>query len=101
MDLRRRLGIVLDRVQLSQRELELQPEAFQATEQLRLAAGDLATVLREIDLPIPQTTGSADAPGGSDAQEQEGSPGMGIDGTTRGQNPGTGLALARPLRLAA
>ena len=101
MDLRRRLRVVLDRVQLSQRELELQPEAFQATEQLRLAAGDLAAVLREIDLPVPQTASSTDAPGGSDAQAQEGSPGVVIDGTKRGLNRGTGLALARPLRLAA
>lgn len=100
MDLSRRLRIVLDRVKLSQRELELQPEAFQATEQLRLAAGDLAVAIGILDLTHPKEE-QGEQPGGSDAQAQEGSPGVGIDGTRRGLNRGTGLALARPLRLAA
>ncbi len=49
MDLRLRLRVVLDRVQLSARELEIQPEMFQGTAELRLAAGDLAAILEALD----------------------------------------------------
>jgi hypothetical protein len=42
------LGTVLARALLSARELDMQPEAFQATVQLRIAASDLATVIREL-----------------------------------------------------
>jgi hypothetical protein len=35
-------------VQLSAVELALQPEAFQATEELRLASGELASVIEEV-----------------------------------------------------
>jgi hypothetical protein len=49
MDLRLRLRVILHRVQLSARELELQPETFQATGELRLAAGDLVGILRDLD----------------------------------------------------
>jgi hypothetical protein len=59
MDLRRRLRIILDRVQLSQRELELQPEAFQATEELRQVASEIASILEELEAsePIKQSSG--------------------------------------------
>ena len=36
-------------MQLSAVELELQPEAFQATEELRIASGELASVIEEIE----------------------------------------------------
>jgi len=49
MDLRLRLRVILDRVSISALELALQPEAFQATEELRLAAGDLAEILDDLD----------------------------------------------------
>ncbi len=60
MDLRRRLQVIHDRVSLAARELELQPEVFQATEELRQAAGDLAVVIQDLD------TGKA---GDSEAKE--------------------------------
>jgi hypothetical protein len=73
MDLRRRLQTIHDRVQLSARELELQPETFQATEELKQAAGDLAAVLAELADPnesqtdrggveVSRSTGSISAP---------------------------------------
>ena len=40
---------ILWRVQLSARELELQPEAFRATQELRLASGELASVIDQIE----------------------------------------------------
>jgi hypothetical protein len=40
---------ILWRVQLSERELELQPEAFRATQELRLASGELASVIDQIE----------------------------------------------------
>lgn len=40
---------ILWRVQLSARELELQPEAFRATQELRLASGELASVIEQIE----------------------------------------------------
>jgi hypothetical protein len=49
MDVRFRLERILRRVQLSAVELELQPEAFQATEELRIASGDLASVIEELE----------------------------------------------------
>jgi hypothetical protein len=48
MDVSIQLGTILARVLLSARELDMQPEAFQATVQLRIAASDLATVIREL-----------------------------------------------------
>jgi hypothetical protein len=36
-------------VQLSAVELELQPEAFQATEELRIASGELASVIEDLE----------------------------------------------------
>ena len=48
MDLRIQLERIRRRVQLSAVELELQPEAFQATEELRIASGELASVIAEI-----------------------------------------------------
>jgi hypothetical protein len=40
---------ILWRVQLSARELELQPEAFRATQELRLASAELASVIDQIE----------------------------------------------------
>jgi hypothetical protein len=40
---------ILWRVQLSARELELQPEAFRATQELRLASGELASVIDQVE----------------------------------------------------
>lgn len=84
MELRIRLEKILARVNVSARELELQPEAFQATQELRLAAGELSMVIQELDGVLV------------------------IDGSALSEirpktpaNPGTGLALARPSRLAA
>jgi len=48
MDVRPQLERVLYRVQLSAVGLELQPEAFQATEELRIASGEFASVLDEL-----------------------------------------------------
>jgi len=48
MDVNVQLGTILARVLLSARELDMRPEAFQATVQLRIAASDLATVIREL-----------------------------------------------------
>lgn len=78
MDLRLRLRVVLDRVQLSARELELQPEVFQATGALRQAAGDLAAILEDLET-------------GTVAERPQ----------RQGLNHGTGRALARPVLLAA
>ena len=47
MDVRIELERILRRVRLSAVELELQPEAFQATEELRLASGELASVIEQ------------------------------------------------------
>lgn len=81
MELRDRLRIVLRRLELSARELELQPEAFQATAEIQLAAGDLAAVIQDLD-----------SPGKMPAH-----PGGNVSGVTQMQssNRGTGLALAR------
>lgn len=49
MDLQIKLEKILWRVQLSARELELQPEAFRATQELRLASGELASVIDQIE----------------------------------------------------
>jgi hypothetical protein len=49
MDVQIQLERILRRVQLSAVELELQPEAFQATEELRIASGDLASVIEELE----------------------------------------------------
>jgi hypothetical protein len=49
MDVRIQLERILRRVQLSAVELELQPEAFQATEELRIASGELASVIEELE----------------------------------------------------
>ena len=48
VDVRLELERVLYRVQLSAVELQLQPELFQATEELRIASGELASVIEEI-----------------------------------------------------
>lgn len=48
VDVRLQLERIRRRVQLSAVELELQPEAFQATEELRIASGELASVIEEI-----------------------------------------------------
>jgi hypothetical protein len=53
MDLRLKLVTILDRVKLSAKELDLQPEAFQATGELKLAASDLAAVIAAIDTADP------------------------------------------------
>lgn len=53
MDIRKKLRLVLGRLLLSARELELQPEAFQATVEIRLAAGDLAEAIRRLDEILP------------------------------------------------
>jgi hypothetical protein len=57
MDVRLRIERILRRVQLSAVELELQPEAFQATEELRLASGELASLLEELDSSNQKCTG--------------------------------------------
>jgi hypothetical protein len=44
-----KLERILWRVQLSARELELQPEAFRATQELRLASGELASVIEQVE----------------------------------------------------
>lgn len=49
VNVRIQLERVLHRVQLSAVELELQPEAFQATEELRLASGELASVIEKLE----------------------------------------------------
>jgi hypothetical protein len=49
MDLRIQLERIRRRVQLSAVELELQPEAFQATEELRIASGELASVIEDLE----------------------------------------------------
>lgn len=54
MDVWLQLERVLRRVQLSAVELELQPEAFQATEELRLASGELASVIEELESSNPE-----------------------------------------------
>jgi hypothetical protein len=54
MDVRLQLERILGRVQLSAVELELQPEAFQATEELRIASGELASLIEELENPSPE-----------------------------------------------
>jgi len=49
VNLQIQLEKILWRVQLSARELELQPEAFRATQELRLASGELASVIDHIE----------------------------------------------------
>jgi hypothetical protein len=49
MDVQVQLERILRRVQLSAAELELQPEAFQATQELRIASGELASVLETLE----------------------------------------------------
>jgi len=49
VNLQIQLKRILWRVQLSTRELELQPEAFRATQELRLASGELASVIDQIE----------------------------------------------------
>ena len=49
MDVRLQLERILRRVQLSAVELQMQPEAFQATEKLRIASGELASVIEELE----------------------------------------------------
>jgi len=63
VDVRLQLERVLHRVQLSAVELELQPEVFQATEELRLASGELASVIEELESSNPEW--SAVSVGGS------------------------------------
>ena len=48
VNLQIQLERILWRVQLSARELELQPEAFRATQELRLASGELSSVIDQI-----------------------------------------------------
>jgi hypothetical protein len=54
MDVLLQLERVLRRVQSSAVELELQPEAFQATEELRLASGELASVIQNLESSNPE-----------------------------------------------
>jgi len=49
MEVRLQLERILRRVQLPAVELQLQPEAFQATEELRIASGELALVIEELE----------------------------------------------------
>jgi hypothetical protein len=49
MSVQVQLERILWRVQLSARELELRPEAFRATQELRLASGELASVIDQIE----------------------------------------------------
>lgn len=49
MDVRIQLERIQRRVQLSAFELELQPEAFQATEELRIASSELASVIEDLE----------------------------------------------------
>jgi hypothetical protein len=46
-------------VQLSAVALELQPEAFQATEELRLSSGELALVIKELTFDYRVISGKA------------------------------------------
>lgn len=84
MELRIRLEKILARVNVSARELELQPEAFQATQELRLAAGELSTVIQEL-------AGTAVNDGRAVSEIRPQTP----------ANRDTSLALARLRRLAA
>jgi hypothetical protein len=60
MDVRIQLERILRRVQFSAVELELQPEAFQATEELRIASGELASVIEELEaVPFARYLGMA------------------------------------------
>jgi hypothetical protein len=49
VDVRLQLERIRRRVQLSAFELELQPEAFQATEELRIASGELTSVIEDLE----------------------------------------------------
>jgi hypothetical protein len=49
VDVRLELERVLYRVQLSAVELQLQPEAFQATQELRIASGELASLIKRLE----------------------------------------------------
>jgi hypothetical protein len=51
VDVRLELERVLYRVQLSAVELQLQPEVFQATQELRIASGELASPIKHLELP--------------------------------------------------
>jgi hypothetical protein len=64
MDVRVQLQRVLRRVQMSAVELELQPECFQATEELRIASGELASILEEEQLDTVHAGASARSEGG-------------------------------------
>ena len=56
MDVRVQLQRVLRRVQMSAVELELQPECFQATEELRIASAELASILDEEEVKTAQVS---------------------------------------------
>jgi hypothetical protein len=49
MDIRIQLERIRRRVHLSAVEMELQPEAFQATEELRIASGELASIIEDLE----------------------------------------------------
>jgi hypothetical protein len=49
VNVRIQLERILWRVKLSARELELQPDVFRATQELRLASGELASVIDQIE----------------------------------------------------
>ena len=49
MELKLKLLSILRRVELSAKELDLQPECFQATIQLKIVCGDLAEAIAGLD----------------------------------------------------